>query len=307
MEYLFQFINIWALHIPVHLALAVTATIGYLVGRRSWRMNSEFRDHSKRELRRAQLVAAELEKITLEVQKNLVKHHSNISRFKDNINKINDKKAESAWKDLCREAEEMLKPTLKLASQIANAYDEIRQQSANLMTFTEVQTDPLTGVKNRRAMNEAVIAQFALMSRYETPFSVIMFDIDYFKRINDEQGHLHGDSVLRELAQFLDEEVRETDVVTRYGGDEFIVIMPQTDLEGACMLGERLRTKIYAKLSVTVSGGVSSAIKDDDQESLLKRADAALYQAKTSGRNGVFRHNGTDIIQVSEEPAPSLV
>ncbi len=119
----------------------------------------------------------------------------------------------------------------------------------------------MTNVKNRRALDDTIQTQFALMARYETPFSLVIFDIDHFKRINDEQGHLHGDRMLQDLARLLDEYVRETDIVTRYGGDEFVVVMPQTDHKGACILSERLRANVQEKLSLTVSGGVSSCKK----------------------------------------------
>lgn len=301
MQYLFAAWDVWMVHIPIPLALAVVATLGYLMGRRTKKMTNEMVEHSMRELRHAQIVASELEKITWGVRKSLAKHHANVTRFKDRISKLNDQHDDSVWKELCREAEEVLKPTLKLATQIANAYDEIRQQSANLMTFTDVRTDPLTNVKNRRVLDDTIQAQFALMSRYETPFSLVMFDIDHFKNINDEQGHLHGDRMLQDLARLLDEYVRETDIVTRYGGDEFVVVMPQTDHKGACLLSERLRAMVQQKLSLTVSGGVSSAEKGDTKDTLLARADAALYQAKTSGRNCVYWNDGADMSRVLEE------
>jgi diguanylate cyclase len=307
MQYLIGYWDIWSVQIPIPLALAVVAAIGYLMGRRNQKSTNEMINHSKRELKHAQTVAAELEKITLGIRKSLTKHHANVARFKDRIGKLGDQHEESAWKELCREAEEMLKPTLKLATQMANAYDEIRQQSANLMTFTEVRTDPLTNVKNRRALDDAVQAQFALMGRYDTPFSLVMFDIDHFKRINDEHGHLYGDQMLQELAKLLDEFVRETDIVTRYGGDEFVVVMPQTDLDGASLLCERLRAKVREKISVTISGGVASAQKGDTQATLLKRADSALYQAKTSGRNSVYQNDGTHTTRIPEEEIVSVV
>jgi diguanylate cyclase len=306
MQYLFG-LDIWSLQIPIPLALAAVATIGYLMGRRGRKSTKELVAHSKRELKHAQTVATELEKITWGIRKSLTKHHANLTRFKDRIGRLGEQHEESAWKELCREAEEMLKPTLKLATQIANAYDEIRQQSANLMTFTEVRTDPLTNVKNRRALDDAVQSQLALLNRYETPFSLLIFDIDHFKRINDEHGHLYGDKILQDLARLLDECVRETDIVTRYGGDEFIVVMPQTEIEGASMLSERLRAKVREKISVTVSGGVYSAKKGDTAEILLTRADAALYQAKASGRNSVYRDDGSHTARVPEEEVHSAV
>ena len=186
-------------------------------------------------------MAAELEKIAWDLRKALVRHHTSVSKFRERVGKLNEQQQEAAWKDLCREAEEILRPTLRLAAQISNAHDEIRQQSANLMTFTEIRTDPLTGVNNRRGLDDSLGSQLALMNRYGTRFSVAMFDIDHFKQINDVQGHLYGDQMLGQLARMIDESVRETDVVARYGGEEFLVIMPETDLDGACRFSDRLR------------------------------------------------------------------
>ena len=164
-----------------------------------------------------------------------------MSRFKQRIGEFSDVQVEAAFKALCHEAEEILKPTMRLAAQISSAYDEIRQQSANLMTFSEVRTDPLTGVHNRRGLDDALAAQCAMMTRYDSHFSVALFDIDHFKLINDAQGHLFGDRQLQALAKVLADEARETDIVARYGGEEFLVIMPQTDLPGGCVFAERFR------------------------------------------------------------------
>jgi diguanylate cyclase (GGDEF)-like protein len=274
------------------LALAVVATLGYLFGRRCKEVAEDAIVRSRRELRRAQLVASELEKIASGIRHNLASHHDSVSKFRDRVGKLSEQQEETAWRELCREAEEILQPTLHLATQIANAYDEIRQQSANLMTFTEVRTDPLTGVNNRRGLDDALTAQFAMMHRYSAKFSLAIFDIDHFKQINDQEGHLYGDRILQDLARLLDECVRETDIVARYGGEEFVVVMPQTDLDGACVFSERLRAKVEQQLALTISGGVAAAVDGDDQDSLLARADSALYDAKTAGRNCVFRHNG---------------
>jgi diguanylate cyclase (GGDEF)-like protein len=295
------------LQLPIPVALALVATIGYLFGRRTKSGTDDAVVRSARELRRAQLVASELEKIAWNVRKSLASHHSSVSRFRERVSRLSEKQEETAWQQLCREAEEILQPTLNLATQIANAYDQIRQQSASLMTFTEVRTDPLTGVNNRRGLDDALAAQFAMMSRYGSKFSLAIFDIDHFKLINDREGHLYGDRILHDLAKLLDDYVRETDVVARYGGEEFVVVMPQTDLEGACMFGERLRAKVEHDVSLTISGGVALALDGDDQDSLLARADAALYDAKSAGRNCVFCHNGdhTQAVAVLPQPATS--
>jgi diguanylate cyclase len=292
----------WNIQIPIPVAMAAIATIGYLISRRSRAATTDIVVRSRREMKRAQTVAVELEKIAWGIRQSLAKHHASVARFKQRVSQLNDQQQEAAWKELCHEAEDILRPTLQLATQIANAYDEIRQQSANLMTFTEVRTDPLTNVHNRRGLDDALNAQFALMTRYNSPFSIAMFDIDHFKQVNDQLGHLHGDRVLQELASLFDELVRETDVVARYGGEEFVVVMPHTDLAGASVFAERLRAEVERRLSVTISGGVSEAEQGDSQESLVARADTALYNAKSAGRNRVFWHTGDRTEQITVDP-----
>jgi diguanylate cyclase len=282
----------WNFQIPAPVALAVIAAVGYLVSRRTRSETTDMVVRSRRELKRAQAVAAELEKIAWTVRKSLATHHDSVSHFKERVSSLSDQHENAAWKDLCREAEDILRPTLQLATQIAAAYDEIRQQSANLMTFTEVRTDPLTGVSNRRGLDDGLSTQFAMLTRYGTPFSVVMFDIDHFKRVNDELGHLHGDRALQELAQLFDESIRETDILARYGGEEFVVVMPHTDIEGACIFAERLRARVESRSTITVSGGAATAHEGDTPDQLIARADTALYAAKSAGRNRVFWCNG---------------
>ncbi|MGO9111594.1 MAG: GGDEF domain-containing protein [Thermoguttaceae bacterium] len=293
--------HLFAIPVPIPVALAIVAWIGYVFGRKSKPTASDAKCQPRREVRRAQLVAAELEKIAWNLRQALVRHHTSVSKFRERVGKLNDHQQEAAWKDLCREAEEILRPTLRLATQISNAHDEIRQQSVNLMTFTEIRTDPLTGVNNRRGLDDALGTQLALMNRYGTRFSVAMLDIDHFKQINDVQGHLYGDQIISQLARIIDEAVRDTDIVARYGGEEFVVIMPETDLAGATCFADRLRGQIAAALPLTVSGGVAEALDGDSHESLLARADAALYGAKSAGRNCVFQHTGDGAELVTAE------
>jgi diguanylate cyclase len=291
----------WSIQIPIPVALAFVATIGYLISR--WRRAAVVgtASRSRRELKRAQAVAADLEKIAQTVRQSLAEYHTSISKFKDRVGRLSDRGHDAAWKELCQETEGVLRPTLRLATQIASAYDEIRQQSANLMTFTEVRTDPLTGLNNRRGLDDTLATQFALMNRYHSHFSVAMLDVDHFKLVNDREGHLSGDRVLQELSHLLEECVRETDLVARYGGEEFVVVMPQTDLAGACMLTERVRLEVANQLAITVSGGVAAAGDSDTTESLLGHADTALYSAKAAGRNRIFCHTGNDVQPVPEE------
>ena len=287
---------------PITVALAAVAVLGYMFGRGSRKTTQVTEvEQARREIKRAKAVARELEGISEQIRKSLATHHSSIAHFKDRVTELSGEQKELAWQELCKEAEEMLKPTLRLAAQIAHAYDEIRQQSNHLMTFTELRTDPLTRVSNRRALDECLENMFSLMHRYEQPFSIAIFDIDHFKKINDECGHVHGDQILQQVARVIDDNVRDTDVVARYGGEEFVVVMPHTALEGASIFAERLRGKIEAQVQLTISGGVAQAVENDTSQSLIARSDAALYGAKAAGRNLVFRHRADDVEQVKPE------
>ncbi len=290
-----------SLRFPLTVCLGVVATLGYLVGRWSPGRASALERRSRRELRRAESVARELERIAGTIRAHLSRHHERLARFKQGIHRLQGQAGESVYRELCREAEQILTPTLRLATQISTAYDEIRQQSNHLTAFTEIRTDPLTGIGNRRCLSETLAAHFAMHHRYHNDFSLVMFDIDLFKKINDECGHLEGDQVLQRLAKLLDECARETDTVTRYGGEEFVVVMPETDLMGASIFAERVRAAVAEATSVTISAGVASMLDGDTQETLLTRADEALYAAKHHGRDRVYRHDGEQIESVMED------
>lgn len=292
----------WILGIPTPVAMALIALIGYFLGKRNHRPMSAEQAYARRELKRAKAIVKQLEEISREVRRNLASHQSSISHFKERIVLMSSRENETgeSWQTLCEEAERMLSPTMRLSAQIANAYDEVRQQANLLMTFTESRTDPLTGLSNRRALDDSLESLFAMKDRYELTFSLCILDVDHFKKINDEYGHLEGDRVLQEVANLIDNCVRETDVVTRYGGEEFVILMPSTDLSGALVFAERVREAVEQRLKVTVSGGVAQASNTDEPQTLLARADSALYRAKSHGRNCIFCHTG-DCVQ--EHPA----
>ena len=155
--------------------------------------------------------------------------------------------------------------------------------------------DPLTGSDNRRAMESILAREIASARRNQEPLSIVMIDIDRFKQINDSHGHPAGDAALIHLAQAARALLRGNDAFVRYGGDEFVLVLPETDSKGAVIAGERLRAVLVRqpllqgqqKLVLTLSGGVSSLRPEDDTDSLLARADAALYTAKRQGRDRI--------------------
>lgn len=162
----------------------------------------------------------------------------------------------------------------------------------------EALTDPLTGLHNRRAMDQCLEDIWAAPERM--PLSLLVLDIDLFKRINDTYGHADGDCVLQWVAATLRHCIRAGDSAFRYGGEEFLVLLPDTTLEGAICVAESIRGRIEARypanprnwrVPLTVSLGVASRQPTDDPKSLFARADRALYQAKQLGRNRVVHEN----------------
>lgn len=153
-------------------------------------------------------------------------------------------------------------------------------------------TDSLTGIANRREFTAILVNEVARAKRYNSPLSLVMYDIDYFKRVNDSFGHDVGDYVLQELTHLVQKNIRSVDVVARWGGEEFMLLMPQVDLQAATVAAEKLRLAIdhchFDRVNhLTVSFGVVTFEPGDELNLLLKRADDALYQAKQNGRNRV--------------------
>ena len=153
--------------------------------------------------------------------------------------------------------------------------------------------DGLTQLLNHSTFMKLTERQIAHSHRHGHPCSMLMLDIDHFKRVNDNFGHQAGDSVLKQLGQLLNDAVRAGDIAARYGGEEFAVLMPNTGLDSAEILAERIRTNIQAlkplgeKHPITISIGVAELKPKENIEQLISRADNALYQAKNSGRNRV--------------------
>ena len=160
-------------------------------------------------------------------------------------------------------------------------------------------TDSLTGLFNRRHFMDKLQEEIARYARYRTPLSIALLDVDHFKKINDEYGHDAGDFVLTEMGTLLRSAVRSTDSACRYGGEEFLIVFPSTDLMGSEVFGERLRAQIskhnfyydHNYIPVTVSVGLAEAYPEiSNPDLLLKLADKALYAAKKDGRNRVISY-----------------
>ncbi|CAH2032656.1 sensor domain-containing diguanylate cyclase [Trichlorobacter ammonificans] len=160
-----------------------------------------------------------------------------------------------------------------------------------LIEMTRV--DSLTGLYNRRFLTQRLEEELERSRRHGNPLCLMLMDVDHFKQINDSRGHLCGDQVLRSLAQTLRDMFRKSDILGRFGGEEFVCILPETTLEKACILTERCRTSIAdielfyqnTPFAITISAGVTELTVNDSADSLIRRADNAMYQAKQAGRN----------------------
>ncbi|MBL8520911.1 MAG: diguanylate cyclase [Betaproteobacteria bacterium] len=176
---------------------------------------------------------------------------------------------------------------LEKVAEAARAYEKLSKE------------DSLTGIANRRELDRILVAEFARAVRTGRPLSVVLADLDHFKRVNDQHSHATGDAVLKVVAQQLKHACRKIDAVGRYGGEEFLLILPETALEEALQICERLRRTIAGELAdghapgsvdlppVTMSFGVASLADDTTHDRLIARADAKLYEAKHAGRNQV--------------------
>ena len=171
-----------------------------------------------------------------------------------------------------------------------------KEMEVRLRMLSEI--DALSGLLNRRKLMHVLAEHFETFERYGTPMAMLIFDLDHFKRVNDEHGHLAGDVVIKATADVCRRELRNTDAPARLGGDEFVVLMPHTTTEQAAPIAERLRVHIAESLhalgsignGATISGGLAAFRAGDSScEDVLKRGDDALYQAKRGGRNRIVR------------------
>jgi len=190
-----------------------------------------------------------------------------------------------------------------VAPQIALAIERAAwQQRANQFQVMSI-TDPLTGLHNRRYLEARLAEELSRSKRYDYPLSFMMIDIDDFKLYNDRNGHQAGDRALEITAQCLRAALRKVDVASRYGGEEFSILLPQTDLQEAGVIADRIRRKIYDTPfthgksqplgAVTVSIGLSAFSPTlDSAEAIVRAADRALYHAKSHGKNRAYAYQG---------------
>ncbi len=225
--------------------------------------------------------ALDLDKLKTSVQSRVIIIRDHMDRFMEAELDRNDRSS--------RLVENLRHKLSETENEVSQLREQVEQARAAAMR------DQLTGINNRLAYDQRIHDELARFERYESVFSLMVWDVDKFKDINDTYGHAAGDKVLTIIANTLNSNVRETDMVARYGGEEFIVLLPETRLDQTAPLAEKLRSAIEEtafhfkgkRVVITASCGVAEVQKGDDDKSLFSRADEALYRAKQQGRNRV--------------------
>lgn len=242
------------------------------------------------------------EAIGMELQKLLALNDSFLSKLKDLINKSGQSSQISKFEfETKRRDGSSIEVELSLSTVIINGkwhaiaiFRDITERKKNeRLLFLQAITDPLTGIYNRRYIIQMIENEVLRFKRTGKPFSLIIFDLDHFKKINDTFGHAAGDMTLKKVADVIKKRIRKTDILGRWGGEEFIILLPETPIENATSLANELKDKLegvsFPKIGrITASFGVTSSRPEDDVDSIISRADELLYKGKASGRNCVI-------------------
>jgi diguanylate cyclase len=250
-------------------------------------------EESKRAAERASMAASRVADLAKNVASDVVDHTAKMKAISEDLAGI-DRQSTEANGAVFSALDQMIAANNQLQERLAEAEKQLATQAAEIKAHeSEARTDSLTGLSNRRAFDDELKRRLSEWERKRIPCTLVLLDIDFFKKFNDTHGHQVGDEVLRQVAKVLKAQSRESDLPCRYGGEEFGVILPTTDAASARVVAERIRTAVEEsvtqyedkKLKVTCSIGMSQFESGDDVGRLIRRADEALYASKKAGRN----------------------
>ncbi len=253
----------------------------------------------------AEKKAGEFQGILTEIIRQLGKSGNKIDGQVNSLKNHAKKLSRSiSLEDVSAIAQKIMSETKSVVTSSQNLKKQMDETASEISTLKEelkgikqeAKTDMLTGLLNRRGFDEAISEAQQNSITHNKVFSIILTDIDHFKKVNDTHGHLIGDNVLKMLSRLLNEQIKGKDIAARFGGEEFILVLPDTSLKGAFILAEQIRKSLQTMKwiarnsgkpigTVTVSLGVAQYKPDETIESLIQRADNALYFAKENGRN----------------------
>lgn len=237
-----------------------------------------------------------LHELTTHVGAQVNQHSQRVTEITDSIESPNQAEA-----TIVMAAGKLLAANEQLTSDLEAAKKEIELQRDQIAaSMQEARTDPLTNLPNRRALEYEMVRVSAQHRRTSSPFSLLVLDIDHFKRFNDQFGHMVGDQLLKCVSRRLSDLFKDSEFVARYGGEEFVAILPKTTLEEACKAADRVRHECARSpyrvgeldLKVTFSIGVKEVASGESEKEVFLKADRALFAAKNGGRNCCYYHNG---------------
>jgi diguanylate cyclase len=261
---------------------------------------------------RASQFAKRLQALAKDVSTSVGEHAQQIEQASQQLAVEGDRTGESLAELVVDVIDDMVRANHSLKSKLDSAESRLQEQAVEIEAhISRSLTDALTGLPNRREFNERLEQRMGAWQRRKEAFSLLLLDVDHFKRLNDQHGHLVGDRVLAGIGRALRAVLRREDSVARYGGEEFAVLLPSTTLAQAEKVAQKIRNAIAGvvlehnghRIAVTASGGLAMIGGDKEaSESLIQRADAALYAAKAAGRNRAFIHDGTACRPASGNP-----
>jgi diguanylate cyclase (GGDEF)-like protein len=282
---------------------AIQLMVGMTIGIWVRRGSSADSRSGQQDMIQVSLIAKRLQKLADEMSSTLGEHCTRLDKASVLLTTSETKPNEVLAEMVVDVIGEIMRSNQNLKSKLETAEQRLQQQATQIEShISRALTDPLTGLPNRREFNERLEERMAAWNRRGEIFSLLLLDVDHFKKFNDEYGHLAGDQVLAAMGRALRGSIRRDDMVARYGGEEFAVLLPGTTLEAATAVAKNVREAVSRlkidfqgqQLAVTTSAGLATIQVSELPESLIHRADAALYAAKGAGRNCAYLHDGQD-------------
>ncbi len=281
---------------------AVQLTLGVAIG--IWIRRSDAKVAMRRgrdDFQQAGEIAKRLQTLASEMASVVGEHRTELEQA-SNLLKVDGHPAGDAIADLVMNVVgNIVHSNQSLQSKLDTAESRLQEQAVEIEShISRSLTDPLTGLPNRREFNERLEERMSAWNRRRESFSLLLLDVDHFKKLNDVHGHLAGDQVLAALGNTLRAAIRREDAAARYGGEEFAILLPNTSLEQAALVSRKVREAASQfviqhndhRIAITISGGLATIQLNEQVDSLIQRADAALYAAKAAGRNCSFVHDG---------------
>ena len=251
----------------------------------------------------ASLIAKRLQDLADEMSSSVGEHRSKLDQASQLLTSGTDTSDESLAELVVDVIGDVVRANQNLKTKLDTAEGRLQEQAVEIEAhMSRSLTDALTGLPNRREFNERLEERMGAWNRRRDVFSLLLLDVDHFKKLNDRYGHLAGDQVLATIGRALRGAIRREDAVARFGGEEFAILLPSTSLEEAIQAAQKVREAVARvsisrdgqQIAVTVSGGLATIESNERVEALIQRADSALYAAKEAGRNCTFLHNGID-------------